>query len=339
MVTYRGFAVKVQYDEETAYGTGATPATAIGAKLTSVTINKGNNLIRTLGLGEGRNETKVLWGNFDCTWSIEMELASPEFLQFGIGSLNGSGTTVAPYYLEEEEFMDYTAGADSGQKSFGMEVAAKDKSGGTDEVETLAGCIMNTIAFNIVLGATLKCTVDGFAQTSVSSTSATQYTPNTTNPWIYSQGVFKWHNSEVARITSATITIANNFDPEVGRELGSRFVTDAEPGLRKYDWTITVKMTSAVATTLRDDFYGQDNSPNLGVEDAEPTFYEILLNFSEGSSTGDRNMNIKISQNSINDISKPINIGENIVELTINGSAKRGLTDTVNKPLKWWTAT
>jgi len=338
MVTYRGYKTGVMYDEETSYGTGSTPANAIKGKISTVTINKVNNLIRTVGLGEGRNETFVAFGNFEVTWSIEYEIAAFDFLQFLIGSLHGSGTTAAPYYLQEEAFMDYTAGADSGLKSFGLEVSSED-SGGTDDNDTLSGCIINNASLSLALGETLKCSLDGFARTVTSSASATAFTADTTKPWIFAQGNFNWNSSDVGRITSATINIANNFDPEVGRELGSRFVEAAEPGLRKYDWTITVKMTDTIATTLRDHFYGQANSPDTGIKDAEPTFYDLIFNLSEGDVSDDRKAQILLENNSINDISKPVNIGENIVELTINGTAKAGKLDTTRRPVKWWTVT
>jgi hypothetical protein len=95
-------------------------------------------------------------------------------------------------------------------------------------------------------------------------------------------------------------------------------------------------MTDTIATTLRDAFYAQSNSPSDGIVSAEPTFYDVIFGFSEGGTTGLRNAQILLSDCAVNDISKPISIGDNIVELTINGTAKKGTNDTVNKPIKWW---
>jgi len=334
MVTYRGYKTSVQYGTETAYGTGATTSVAIEGKIQTATVNSTNNLIRLNGLGEGRNETFVGFGNFECTWSMEIELASFNFLQYAIGPRSGSGTAIAPYYLEEADFRGYTG---TTLASFGMELAALDYTGGTHNVDVLSGCVINTVGLQLNVGQTLKCSIEGYAKKPTSGTSATAYTPDTTKPWIFSQGVFKWNGTTVARVTNATINISNNYDPDTGRELGSRFPTEMEPGLRKYDWTITVKMTSAVATTLRDDFYGIANTPSDGVISAEPTFRAIILSLSEGAASTNRNAQILLTDCAINDISKPINIGDNIVELTINGTAKKGTTDTVNKPIKWWT--
>ena len=339
MVSYRGYKTVVVYDEETGYGTGATPATVIKGKISTLTINKSNTLIRTLGLGEGRNETFVGFGNFEGTWTMEYELAAFDFLQFGIGAMNGSGTAIAPYYLEEKDFMDYTAGADAGQKSFGLIVNSLDVSGGTHDKETLSGVIINTIGFTLNLGETLKCSLEGFYQTVTTAQTTTSYSADTTKPWTFAQGVFKWGGSEIGRVTSATININNNFDPEVGRQLGSRFVQAAEPGLRKYDWVLVVKMTDTVATTLRAKFYGAPLTPSTGVEDGELDLAAVVLKLSEGTESTNRNALISLADCTITDISRPINIGDSIVEVTINGAAKHGLTETVNKPIKWWTAT
>lgn len=339
MVTYRGYRTNIQYDHETAFATGGTPNTAIKGRISTVSINKTNNLIRTQGLGDGRNETFVGFGNFEVTWSMEYELGAFDFLQFAIGStdgsIGGSGTAIAPYYLEEADFRGYT-GSGAELYSFVFEVAAEDASG-TDNVDTLSGCVINTVGFTLALGQTLKCSVEGFSRSVVSSASASAFTADTTELWIFSQGNFNWDGSDIGRVQNATININNNYDPEQGRELGSRFPEEMEPGLRKYDWTAVMKMTDTFATSLRDHFYGQANSPHLGVSASEPTAYDLILNLSQGAGSGARNAQILLSENRINDISKPINIGDNIVEVTINGTGKRGTFDTSNRPITWWT--
>ena len=325
MVTYRGYKTVVKYDDETSYGSGTVGASSVvKGRIQSLTINENNNIIRTVAMGEGRNEVFEGWGNYDCTWSMEYEVSDFDFLRYAIGSMAGTGSTAAPKYLQEEEFMDYTAGADSGMKSFYFDVGFQDVSGGTHEDHTLNGVIMNNVSFTLALGSTLRASIDGFAQKSTASTGAISLTADTTKPWIFAQGDFKWNSSTVGRVTNCTLTIANNFDPEAGRELGSRFIQAAEPGLRKYDWTITVKMTSAIATTMRDHFYGQANTPNEGIDPSEPTLYALILQLAEGAVSGDRQAGIYLSDCFINDISKPVNIGDNIVELTINGGAKKG---------------
>ena len=339
MVTYRGYKTYVQYDHETAFATGGTPNTSIKGRISSVTINKNNNLLRTQGLGDCRNETFAGFGNFDVSWSMEYELGAFDFLQFAIGStagtIGGSGTAVAPNYLEEADFRGYS-GAGAELYSFALEVAAEDVSG-TDNVDTLSGCVINTVGFSLALGQTLKCSIEGFARSVVSSAAASAFTPDTTDLWIFSQGNFTWDGTDRGRVQSITVNISNNYDPEQGREIGSRFPEEMEPGLRKYDFVATMKMTSDDYVALRDDFYGQANSPHLGVALSEPTAKNFILTLSQGVASGNRNARILLSEARINDLSKPINIGDNIIECTVNGTAKQGTTDTTNKPIKWWT--
>lgn len=333
MTTYRGYKTAVQYGEETAFGTGGVPNTAIQGKISTLTITKNNAALRTLGLGEGRNETFVGYGNFEVTWDMEYELASFDFLQFAFSPISGSGTTAAPYYFEEADFTGYTSGL---MHSFAMEVASL---GIPNEVETLTGCTINTVGLGLTIGETVKCTLAGWGRTSVTGTTATAFTANTTKPWIFAQGTFSYDGSVIGRVTGATVNISNDLQADLGRQIGSRFPEAAEFGLRKYDWVLTVKMTDTVYAAFIQDFYGDTNTPATGIPNAELEMVNIIFNLSEGATSGKRNAQVKLSQCSINDISKPITLGENIIELTINGQAKYGTTDTVNKPIKWWTAT
>jgi len=294
-----------------------------------------NNPIRSTGTGEGRNETFSGYGNFDQSWNIEYQVGTFDFLRYFVGNLTGTGETATPYILTEDEFMDYTSGDDNGLKSFGLAIGSTDGSG-TDDEDVLSGCVINTMGLNLDLGKPLIATLAGFCRKPESDTSASTFTPDTTKPWIFSQGNFKWNGTRVSRVTSATINAENNFNPEAGREIGSRFVEAAEPGLRKYGWTITVKMTSELATTIREDFYGGTGTPSTGVNDGEMVLRELSLVLSEGSATGDRNGLIQLDECIVSTISKPIRIDDTIVELTINGSAKKAKSGQL---IKWWDAT
>lgn len=334
MVMYRGFQTNVQYGPETAYGTGGSADTSVKGRIQTVTINQNNNLIRVAALGEGRNETFVGWGNFSVDWSMEYYLGDPDFLQYGIGVKAGAGDTASPFTIEEKEWIDYATGL----KSFAMAVGSEDVSA-TDDNDLMEGCIINTIGLSCEVGGVLNCSLTGFAKTVTSSTVAAAYTPDTTRLWIFAQGVFKWAGNPMGRVKSLAININNNYDADIARELGSRFIPEAAPGLRKYDWVAVVKMTDTNGATLRDAFYGQANSPNAGLDPSEPSFADLILEFAEGAISGDKIMQFLLSECAINDISKPVNIGDNLIELTINGTAKTGTPDSGNKPIKWYTIT
>ena len=333
MVTYAGYNTVVVHGAESAYGTGDAPSTVINGRLQNVTIDKNNNIGRVGGMGEGRNEQFQHYGNFSGQYSINYDVGDFGFLEYGIGLKAGEGTTAAPFTLEEKDFIDYT----SGIKSFGMIVNSLDST--THDKELLSGCIMDKIGLTFELGLPLKAAISGFFKTTLNSTDTTAFTKNTTKPWIFSQGSFKWNSGPIALVSSGSIKIDNKYVEDDGRGLGSRFVEAVAPGMRSYDFTIVVKMTDTIATTLRDHFYGKVNTPDDGIADAEPTPYEFALEFAEGSAATDRVANIEMSNASINDISKPINLEDGMVVLTINGQAKHGKTATTNKPFTWWTIT
>ena len=337
-ITYRGYKTQVLYGDETAYATGGTANTAIQGKIQTLTLNLNNNNIRTLGLGEGRNETFVGVGNFETSWSMDTELAGFDFLRYAIGCRKGAGTTASPHYLEEKDLYDYDSGSDKGLKTFKLEIG---RIGDPNQTTTIPGCVINTVGLNLTIGQTLQANLEGFGKMPVYGTSMGSFTADTTKPWIFAQGNFKWgetsSEAKIARVTTAAINIALNYDPEAGRELGSRFPEAMEPGLRKYDFTLTVKSTSDTRAKLIEDFLSHATQPTTGIGDASPNFADLILDLSEGSTAGKRNAQIKLTNCAINDISEPIEIGQNIIEYTINGHGMKGTTHSaVAAPIKYW---
>jgi len=331
MVTYRGHKTHVSYISETAYGTGSAPDKAINGKIQTITINKNNNTNRIRGLGNGRNENVSLYGNFSGSFSLEYDLAAFDFLQYAFGSKTGAGNAGSPYCIEEKDLMDYTATDAYGIKSFTLYASSL---GATNDVERLTGCIINTVGLTFNLGETLKCSLDGFFKKPDNSATSVEVTPTSTKPWIFAQGIVKKGTTTLARITSVTINVANGFTEDDGRQIGSRFVEAAEPGIRTYDGVLVAKMTTQIATELRDEFYGATDQPTDGVANAELNLFDLSLTLSEGSTAGKRNAIIQLADCSIKDISKPINIGDAVVEVTINFSSKKAKD---GKIIKWWT--
>lgn len=334
MVTYKGYNTNIRYAQETAFATGGTIGTAIGGKVTNFSPSLNNTLTRTQGLGEGRNATVDLYGPFEATGTIEWEVADFAFLQFLIGDISGAGTTASPYVLSEAENIDYTAG---GMYTFKMEATSEDNT--TDDSDVYTGCHLTEGSLNWAEGETLKATANFVAKTVTSSTTGTaSYTADTQNPWHFWQCTLKYGDtpSAVAKVTSFSVTVNNN--SQIYRALGSRLIEQPEFGVRTYDFTITVKMTDTIATTLRDDFYGQANTPIDDPSTATPVLSkEIQIAMTEGSSSGDRNATLYLDEVNLNDMSKPVSIGEGIVEVTFNGYAlKAGNTA---QPLEWFTTT
>ena len=323
MARFRGFDVAIQYDSETSFGAGATPDTAIG-KVTTFTPTIANNFFREQGLGEGRNQTVTLFGNFDANGTIEWEVDDFTFLQYAVGPITGAGTGASPFILTEADCIGYTAAE---MLTFGMEVGATDCSA-TDDVDTYSGVSLNNVTITAAVDDILRASADWVAKTVVSSTAASAFTASTVDPWVFMQGTFSW-NSVATSIQSFAITIANNLF--IYRDYGDRFIQKQEPGVRRYDWTIVLKMDSAIFTTLRDDFYGQANSPSTGVASASPTDRILTLVLSDGA---DRNATIQLSGGAIESIGKPVDLGGGLVEATFTGFSKQG---TGAVPLTWQT--
>jgi len=330
MTTYRGVNVQFQYGAETAYATGGTANTAIAGKVVSFSPSINNNIVRGQGLGEGRNVTYQAYGGFDMTFSVEYEVADLTFLQFFVGGIQGAGTTASPYELVERESLDYTDGI----KSFKIETAGVES--GTNDVDVYSGCMGTSWTLTAAVDSAVKVSCEMAGKTLTSSTSATAFTANSVTPFMFYQGQFKWNGLTVGKVTNVTIT--QNNSNLIYRALGDRFIQQPEPGTRKYEFSITAKMTETIATTLRDDLYGQANSPTTGVADASAIERELVLELEEGSASGDRRMHIELSGAVLNDMSKPVSVGDDIVEVTLNGFAKHGKTDgTDNVVVRFWT--
>lgn len=334
MVTFKGYNTNVRYVAETQFATGGTIGTAIGGKVTNFSPSLNNTLARTQGLGEGRNATVTLYGAFEASGTIEFEVAEWDFLQFAIGDVSGDGDDSVPYVLTEAENITYAAG---GMYTFKMEVTSEDST--ADDSDVYSGCHITECTITAAEGETVKATANWVAKTVTSSTSGTAaYAPNTVNPWHFWQGTLKYGDAPtaLAKVTNFSVTVNNN--SQMYRALGSRMIEQPELGLRTYDFTITCKMTEDIATTLRDDLYGQANTPIDDPSTATPvTSKEIQLALTEGSASGDRNANIYLDEVNINDMSKPVTLGEGIVEVTFNGYARKA--GNSGKPISWYTQT
>jgi len=320
---------EIQYGGETTYGTEAATTQEIG-KVTNFTPTNNNNLIYSRGMGEGRDVSNTMWGNYDCGGSVEWEVHDFAFLKHWIGPQSGAGSDGDPYLLTEDDIVGVTT---NDIQAFSLEANYQNTS--SDDTDTYTGCVGNSFTLNGSIGSVLTCSADFVAQKVTSSTTGTVYTPVTTNPWIMVQSTIKWGSAPttVAGIQSFSISYANNLI--VNRSATSRFISIPVAGLRDYKFTLLVKMESAIATTLRDDFYGQSNIPIAGTADANPTAnLEFKIEFTEGSSSADRNAYVWLDQCSIDDIGKPVAIGGELVVLEVSGTAKTGRS---NAPISWWT--
>ena len=334
MVTFKGYSTNVRYVTETGFGAGGSIGTAIGGKVMNFSPSLNNNLKKTQGIGEGRNATVSLLGNFDVSGTIEWEVADFTFLQYAIGLKTGNGDTASHFVLTEADNIGYGA---SDIPTFKMEVTSEE--GATDDSDVYTGCHLTEISINANQGEVINGSANWVAKTVTSSASGTaSYVADTQKPWMFWQGSMKWgaSPSTVAKVTSFSITVTNN--SLIYRALGDREIEQPETGIRGYEFTITVKMTDTVATTMRDDLYGQADTPLNDPSVATLTEgLELQLLLTEGSGSGDRNATIYLDEVNINDMSKPVDLGSGLVEVTFNGHARQAGNSA--KPFDWFTTT
>jgi hypothetical protein len=328
---------KIQYGPEaSAYGTEAVSYTEL-ARVQSIDLDPGDNsFIYDRGLGEGLNISNTYYGPFKSNNnSITFDVVDFDFLKHWIGNLTGAGTAISPYTLTEATSISTTAGIGILQP-FSIEELNDNES--TDSVNTALGCVGTTFSLEGSIGSKLTCKANFTAQKTLFRTSGETYTAVTDPAFIMLNGTFKWGATPTAisGVQEFTLNYDNGliFDDET-RDAVSRF--QAIPNLgkgRKYTGRIGIKMATALATTIINDFYGYSSggvySPNTGSTSISPT---ADLEFKIELVNGSKYATIWVDQCSIDRLSKPVSLGGGLVILFFEFTAKYGKD---NAPIKWW---
>lgn len=326
-MVYNTFATAGMYiAETTAYGNGDQPTTALG-RIQSYTPNKNNSFFKVRGIGSGRNVINTIYGNFECGFSLSWLMHDFEFLVHGVGHKAGAGQTGNPWLLTQDDAISYTGNV---IRSFSFSIATNETA---DVDDVYAGCVINDFTITATVGAILTCSANVVAKSVTSDTSAPTYTEVTTDPWVFQQGSFKWGAvpTAVSYIQSFSVTYNNNL--QTFRSLGSRFIEKPEPGVRDITFSITCMLYSAMLTTLRDNFYGQANSPFAGITSASPTAdLEIAL---EMTKTANYAAKIELDQCALDSMSDPVTLGGGLRQVTFTGHAKTGKSGVFGS---WWTS-
>lgn len=337
MVTYKTFNCGVRIDDETSYGAGGVEADALSiGKVKSISYTMVDNVIRGKGVGDGRNETVYSYGLVDVTgtmewdvhWNMNNTIGSISVMKYAIGKIQGSGTTASPYEIYEVSEVGYT-----GETVPTFTMWVQNEAGTTDDVDKLVGCCPNNLTLSAELGGKLKASMDFVAQKPTSSTSiTTAYVADTSSAIVFQQGSFKYGQtpSAVSKVQSFSLTLNNSL--VIDRDFGSRFIVQPELGRLTYDFNITLRMTDTVATTFRDDFYGQANSFVDGDDSSSvEADNELWLTFQEGSASGDKVLIIKLDQVCLGQQVKTVPLDGGLVDVTYNGFAKQAKTGSNSK--------
>lgn len=326
MVVVKPFNVGGLYGLESVYGTPVTASTSIG-RLQNLSFTVNNNPIKSHGLGAGRNVTASSYGPLDCKWSFDQELNDGGVFALLVGPRTGSGTAGSPYLLTES-----TSVSTTDLPFFTFEQSSNDT---TDDGIIMSGCVADTFTVNFALGAPAKLNATGVGYNVSNVSSGQAYTEVATKPWVFHQITVKWGASPttIARVVSGTVSMTNNL--VAYRSIGSRFISQPEPGLRDYTFSITVYMSESSYQTLRTSLYGGGATPDSGIISGTfPITDKMNVLFSEGGSAGNRNLLFQLAECVLDNISEPISVGSGIVQVTFSGHAHKG---DGNVPVKYWT--
>jgi len=265
-MTWTHIKTAVQTGDEGTWGSEVTTSTTIGT-IKSFTPNNRWDVYEIRGAGDGREVKNFVKTRFSCRPVLVYEVHDFAFLKHAIGPISGAGSTASKYVLTEADQTGVTAATHIIPAS--VEVGSI---GTSDDTDTYSGCFIDSFTLNANMSGVLTCTANLIAKTVVSSTSSTAYTPATTHPWVMtSEGSFKYNTTPTAITGIRNVSITYNNNMIVYGDWNTVFISMPEAGIREITFAFSVVMTSTMATQIRDDFYGQANSPIDTAANAEPT--------------------------------------------------------------------
>lgn len=339
---YKGLDTYVVYAEDSAWGTAGTPTGSDYVdKVNSFTGNITNNIQRYQGLGEGRNATHAVNGGLDCNGNISFLLTDPDFLQYGIvGTVSGTGTAADPYEIAEVDEIGYAAGQ---VNTLTLEVGSN--GGANDDEMTYDGVVFNTFTLNANVDEAVNVSMDWIGRTGSSSTSILTYTGPSNRPFVFIDSGVTIDGDALGEVTAFSLTCNNNM--QTFRQLGQRLISQPVAGVRRYDFSITLKLHYDNAANLvsgleaRGIVFDGTTTATTPTTGAENTAVALSLDLIEGAASGDRVVNFDFEGCYFESASTPYAVGEEgagLVEMTITGYALSGLTDGAAKvPIRWWT--
>jgi len=336
---YNGRDTYLIYASETSFGVGGSLSVSNHfGKVQSVSLNMVNNLINSVGIGEGINFNNTQLGQFDVSGSFTTKPTNFTYLLYGIGNvITGDGSTSTPYKYPESPQIGYggagyipTAKLRIGSKAVGNH-QTKDILGVTFDSWTLSGNI----------GQELLSTVNFTGKTVSRGTSVDSYVSIAERTYVFNSGNVVWGSSDALSIVSFEVSC--NLNPFYPVELNTRYKKQPVLGVREYTWSITLNMyyddtaSTMSATELLSEFFQATDAPK---DSGALTGDNLTITASEGSSSGDKVAIIQLENSFINDWSENPSLDGNIIQVTINGISWAGKTESAIKyPIKWYTTT
>lgn len=326
---------------DTAFGTPSAPAGATDYwdKVTSGSYTITNNFQRFQGLGEGRDATHASPMGLDVTGSLEWQVTDPDIFQYCIiGTVTGAGTNASPYKLGEVNRIGFGVGE---VKTLTLEIGSVDTN---NDVMTFDGVAINSWSITGEVGGVITATADWIGRSFIKSTSTETYTAPANRPFTFVDSQVKIGSDPIGKVQNFTINGANNLF--IYRGLGSRLIAKPEPGVRRYDFTINVRLVYDDSASLvsgveaRSLAFDGTLTSTAPLDAATFTAQNLSVLITEGSGTGQRTMTFQFENAYIESVNAPVEVEGGVIMQTITGFALAGLTDTAIKtPLTYYTHT
>jgi len=341
ITSYTGLKTYVLQTEDSAWGTAGTPSGSDYLdKVTSASWSMENNMMRLQGIGEGRNATHATAMQLDCTGTIEWQVTDPDFMKYCvIGTSTGSGTQAAPYRIYEAERIGYDADE---VKTLTLEMGSAES---TADVMTFDGVCINSFTLNGEVGNPITATCEWVGRTGTSSTAAETYVGPVNRPFVYIDGQLQWGGEKIGLVQSFSITCANNLD--VFGDFDTRLISQPEPGIRRYDISMTVRMHKDTAGSITDGIelrsvaFDGTKTSTTPVDSADFTASDFKIILEEGTAATDRNFTIQFENAYITTFNPTVETEGGVIQATITAYALAGKTDDLDSdykaPFTWFT--
>lgn len=314
--------------QTSAYATAATPDTVL-SRVQSADPLKESTHIYDMGLGEGLNPTNTYLGPYGLSGNISWFVVDFDFLKYWVGAKSGAGTSGDHYKLTEATAVGLTT---SDLQVFTLEEAHTTET--TNYVDTFIGCVGRIFTLSGSIGSRLLCEAGWVGRNPTTGTSATSYSANTSPAFVMLGGTWSWGAtpSSLAGVRSFRVTMENSLAVDETRSIESRFINQPVLNARTYRFIVEIKMAQALAATIVANHYSKSGEPEDGSTTVTAT---ANLEFKVALANASENATIWLDQCSIDNIRKPVRLGEALVILTFEGSAREGRG---NVPIEWWTA-
>lgn len=228
------------YGFETTYGTAVTVDEPMGVHQ-NTTLTVKNNFIRYYGGAGSRDPSHLIKGKKEVRGTTAMLIQNGKIFQSFWGAADTSGSGVYTHVLDAFD----GSGDEKDILSMTIDMSAMARGGGSNEVYTADGVLINTFRLSFAEEAELKFDFDWIGQDVTSAGTITAVSRDTDKPYMFNQGTVIVDGVTVATIERGTFTANNNLLPYY--PVSSNRVT-AEPIAlqRAYDLSLTFKMVSSV---------------------------------------------------------------------------------------------